>query len=124
MKILNSDKMIPFGDSFYYIDLNEIEKQTTIKSTEKFVHSSAETTQIDPETGNPISITKTTTTGERVPEFDSTRFGLIQMMLDYILEYDEEMEESLGSERALDKASLSFKICFNTLITQGILKEI
>lgn len=124
MKTLNSDKMVSFGGAFYYIDLDELDKQTVIKIANKEVSTVTETTHIDPETDKIVSIARTKSTGEREDDFNSTRHEMIRTMVDFILDYDDDMEDSLGSDRALDKATLPFKICFNTLIANEILKEI
>ena len=60
----------------------------------------------------------------RGKEIDAAKFEIIRTMLDVVLDYgDDESDTSLGSERALEKTPLSFKLAFNTLINYGIIKE-
>ena len=61
---------------------------------------------------------------EKDVELDSSKYDLMSRMIDVVLTYDsEDLDTSLGYERALDKASLPFKIAFNTLLNYGIIKE-
>jgi len=45
-------------------------------------------------------------------------------MLEIIYSYNEDLDDSLGTERALNKTTISFKIAFNTLQYYGILKTL
>jgi len=40
------------------------------------------------------------------------------------MDYNEELDTSLGADRALDKIPLSVKLAFNTLIKEKILVEV
>jgi hypothetical protein len=51
-------------------------------------------------------------------------YELLREMIDIVLNETDEMDEELGSERALDKMSISYKIAFNTLIHYQILVEV
>jgi len=48
---------------------------------------------------------------------------VIRTMIEVILDYEDESDASLGSERALEKTPLSYKLAFNTLYNYGIIKE-
>ena len=44
-------------------------------------------------------------------------------MLDVVLDFEDEIDATLGAERALESTPLSFKLAFNTLYNYGIIKE-
>lgn len=123
MKTSNNDKLVSFGGSIYYIDLDAMDRQIFSKPENKEVSNITETVHFDPETNKPTSVIRTKSTGEREDDYNASRDSLLRTMIDIVLE-DEEMDDSLGSDRALDKASLPFKISFNTLMINEILKEI
>ena len=57
-------------------------------------------------------------------EIDLTRYEIIKVLIEILLSYDNDFDDALGIDRALNSASLPFKISFNTLIEYGIIKEI
>ena len=65
-----------------------------------------------------------TTVRERGREIDTIKYDLMRTLIEVLLDGNEEADESLGADRALDSAPLSFKLAFNTLTHYGILKEI
>lgn len=83
-----------------------------------------ETTQMFDATMNPTSTSVVTREFQRGKEIDMSKYEMIRTMIDIILAYNEEIDDSLGIKRAFDGLPISFKIAFNTLIKYGILKEI
>lgn len=117
--------MIEFGGSFYYIDLEALEK--TIKPTglnpKELVVDREQKAQLDAK-GELIGSEITEVSRERGREIDGAKYEMIRLMLEVLMDGTEETDDdTLGADRALDKTSLSFKIAFNTLYTYGILKE-
>ena len=49
----------------------------------------------------------------------------MRTMIEVVLDVtdSDEIDDTMGAERGLEKASLSFKIAFNTLYEYGIIKE-
>ncbi len=45
------------------------------------------------------------------------------MMIEVLIDYDDEIDDSLGADRALSKTPISYKLAFNTLFNCGVLKE-
>ena len=117
--------MIEFGGLLYYIDLKALDKAITpdgFKPDDK-VTSTTITINKD-SSGGIISIEEIENSMLRGKEIDAAKFEIIRTMLDFVLDFDqEEMDLSLGGDRALEKMSLSFKLAFNTLINYGIIKE-
>jgi predicted metal-dependent hydrolase len=57
-------------------------------------------------------------------EVDLSRYETYRMMIEILLTYNEELDDALGLEVAMQSAPLSFKIAFNTLVRYGILKQL
>jgi hypothetical protein len=116
--------MIEFGGVVYYLDLTAFEKALKItgeQTNDKIVVK--EVIEHKDNTGTIIKTEIKETTNERGREIDATKYEVIRLMLEVLMEFNEETDETLGSERALDKAPLSHKLAFNTLYNYGILKE-
>jgi hypothetical protein len=65
-----------------------------------------------------------TKTYQKGKEIDMTRYEMVRMLFEVVLTYDIEMDDTLGVEIGLGKASIPFKLSFNTLVNYGIIKEI
>lgn len=116
--------MIEFGGIFYYIDFKTLDRVLSpdgFKPNDK-VTSTTITTNKDSD-GNVISIEEVENSMLRGKEIDAAKFEVIRTMVEIVLTFDEEIDTSLGAERALNKTPLSFKIAFNTLLHYGIIKE-
>jgi hypothetical protein len=62
---------------------------------------------------------------ERGVDLDSTKYDILRMLIDVIMDdMDDEPDDTLGTERALNKKPLSYRIAFNTLKQYNILKEL
>jgi hypothetical protein len=116
--------MIEFGGVIYYIDINAFDKAVTTpnnKTKEKVTQSDKKI--VTDENGRVIGTETLEHIHERGKEIDAAKYEVLRLMLEVLVDYDEEFDVSLGADRALDKASLSYKLAFNTLYNYGILKE-
>lgn len=93
--------MITFLNENYYIDIDELENQVSL-SKSKIIVSSGETEN------EQISV---------------TRYETFKLLLDVILTERESIDESLGIHSAKD-LSIPFKISFNTLLLNKIIKKL
>jgi hypothetical protein len=118
--------MIEFGDTIYYVDMETFRKRILLEDNKKNgeANVTTETTTEYDSNSNVISTTVRTVSTEKDIEIDTLKYDLFSRMLDVVLNSNtEELDASLGAERALANADLPFKIAFNTLINYGILKE-
>lgn len=115
--------MIEFGGIMYYIDIDALEKviSPALEPT-KLVETHTKT-YLD-EKGKIVSVEVNETSTERVREVNAAKYDLIRTMIEVILDgAEDEIDDTMGAERGLEKASLSFKIAFNTLYENEIIKE-
>jgi len=116
--------MIEFGGIMYYIDIDALEKVISPElPTGKLVETHTKT-YLD-EKGKIISVEVNETSTERVREVNAAKYDLMRTMIEVILDVTDtdEIDDTMGAERGLEKGSLSFKIAFNTLYEYGIIKE-
>lgn len=118
--------MIEFGGKIYYIDFEAIDKLIAgDKSLKPQMMTDVEETLIyndkDTLTGKQVTKTKY----HKSKEIDGSKYDILRAMLEVILKGEEEIgaDDALGIDRLLAKATLSFKLAFNTLLKYGILKE-
>lgn len=115
--------MIEFGGIMYYLDIDALEKviSPALEPT-KLVETHTKT-YLD-EKGKIISVEVNESSTERVREVNAAKYDLMRTMIEVVLDVtDDEIDDTMGAERGLEKASLSFKIAFNTLYEYGIIKE-
>jgi len=93
--------MLEFLGENYYVDINEIENSVSFESTTK-----DETEEIIKE--QQISLTK---------------WEVIKMMLEVVLSESDTVDEKLGRHSTSD-ITIPFKIAFNTLLMNKIIKKI
>lgn len=117
--------MIEFGGVLYYIDINAFDKAVSpigFKPTDKVIVN--EKKLVTNEKNEVVGTEYLETSHDRGKEIDAPRYDILRLMLETVLDYDyEDVDTSLGADRALDKTSLSYKIAFNTLYNYGIIKE-
>lgn len=116
--------MIEFGGVMYYIDIDALSKVISpigVKPTDKIVETKVKT--IKNPNGDIIKTITSEFSAERGKEIDATKYDIIRLMIETLIDYDEETDASLGVDRALEKTPLSYKLAFNTLYNNGILKE-
>jgi hypothetical protein len=116
--------MIEFGNVIYYIDLNALTKAITPsgqKQKDKYIETEIKT--IKNSANEVISIEHNETFNERGVEIDAIKYETIRTMIEVLIDYDDDVDTSLGADRAFDKMPISFKLAFNTLYECGVLKE-
>jgi len=115
--------MVEFGGILYFIDLDALEKVISMELLESKLVETHSKTMLDGN-GKIVSVEINEHSSERVKEISPAKYDIIRTMLDVVLDVTEdEIDDTLGAERGLEKTSLSFKIAFNTLIEYGVLKE-
>ncbi len=116
--------MIEFGNVIYYIDLDALSKAINPsgpKPKDKYIETEIKTIKNDK--GEVVSIEHFETINERGREIDATKYETIRTMIEVLIDYDEDVDTSLGPDRAFSKMPISFKLAFNTLYECGVLKE-
>lgn len=93
--------MINFLGENYYIDIKEIEKQVSFDTLFKNEN------------------------GEEIKEqqISVAKWEVLKMMIDVILSENENIDETLGIQRS-NELSIPFKMAFNTLLINKIIKKI
>lgn len=120
--------MIDFGDKTYYFDLEALTKVITIKPKTKktelidLVSEFNITTTYDGG-GNLISTLMTETKRENMNVLDGPKYDVLRLCIETIIDFRDELDDTLGADRAFASTPLSYKMAFNTLIKAGILKE-
>ena len=119
------ENYLDFGGASYYIDLDALD---TILSKDWDLNGKTseeiDTIETFDNDGKLIEKTISHKTIEKNKELNIATYETVRTFLEILLTFqDEEVDETLGPERALMNASLPFKISFNTLIKYGILKE-
>lgn len=120
----NYDSMLDFGGSVYYLDVNKFTELIRMDHPNGNEIVESVIKEMKDEKGKTITSEVVTTKRERDMYIQQTMYELLREMIDIVLNETDEMDEELGSERALDKMSISYKIAFNTLIHYGILVEV
>jgi len=116
--------MIEFGGAIYFFDIDALENAIKIKepvSSDRIVETTT-TKHLDSE-GKILNIEVTETNVERGREVDATKYDLLRMCFEVLIDYNEESDDTLGADRALERTPLAYKLAFNTLLNYGILKE-
>lgn len=117
--------MLEFGNSVFYIDLKAFDKAITIidgKNPEDVNVETEQKTTLNEE--NKIVMSEVfQRTSPRSKEVDATKYDLLKTFIEYIIDYEDESDDTLGSDRALAQTPLGYKIVFNTLLKENILKE-
>jgi hypothetical protein len=101
--------MLKFLGENYYFDIDELEKQV---STEK---SSIQAPPIENEDGEFID--------EPEQQISITRYETFKNLIDVVLTEREELDEGLGVHGA-NNLTIPFKIAFNTLLINKIIKTL
>lgn len=129
--IVGIDEMIEFGGACYIIDLDGFNNVLIKDSDKDEKHVETETVVTynneEGETPNqiiPISTVVTTREFTKGQEINGPKYDVIRMCLEILFTYNNEMDDTLGTERALSNTTIPFKVAFNTLLKYGILKEI
>ena len=115
--------MLEFGDSIYYLDLKALDKVITIVNNNHLLSNEKEVKTTVNEKGDVLLTETYERSSPPIKEIDMAKYDILKTFIEYIIDYEDVGDDALGSERALDKTGLGYKIVFNTLLKEGILKE-
>jgi len=118
--------MLEFGNTIYMIDIDAFDKAITIS---KPSDETPPVTDIDKKTtldseGRILAIEVIEKIYGKNKEIDSVKYDLLKTFIEYLMDYDDPMDDALGVDRALSKAPLGYKVIFNTLLYNNVLKEL
>lgn len=118
--------MIEFGGIIYQLDLDAFDDAIKIKGEDPKDIISEKVLKTFSDENNKITGSELLETfRERGVDIDTTKYEILRMLIDVIMDdMDDEPDDTLGTERALNKKPLSYRIAFNTLKHYNILKEI
>ena len=117
------DNMIDIGGVIFILDLEKFSDILSSGEHDSTAKESETKTNYD-EAGTALGATMTTREYEKGKEVDAPKYDVLKMCLEIILTYNEEVDDSLGLERALGSTTIPFKVAFNTLLNYEILKEV
>ncbi len=112
--------MIEFGGVTYYIDVKAFDDAIAIQPLSGDIVTTHERKTFDKD-NNLVESRIFTTTNTRDREVNTARYDVLRTMIEVLVDTNEEFDDSLGIDRALESSSLGFKLAFNTLFTYGIL---
>ena len=116
--------MIEFGGVYYYIDMDALDKAITVSGTKtSSKHTEIETKTVKDGEGNLLGTETLETVVPKGKEIDGAKYDILRMMIEVLIDFDDEIDDSLGAERAFSKTPIAYKLAFNTLISCGVLKE-
>lgn len=116
--------MIDIGGSIFTIDLDAFSKVlATIDKGDGKSYETKTNTSYD-SAGQVISATVTSREFEKGKEIDAAKYDVLRMCLEIIFTYNEEVDDAMGLNNALNNTTIPFKLAFNTLLDYGILKEV
>jgi hypothetical protein len=116
--------MFDIGGNLYTIDLDALSNVLVIdKDAENKTYIQTEVKEFFDDKQNLTAKDVTTFEKAMVKEIDGPKYDTIRLLFEVIFSFDDDVDESLGM-LSLNKASLSFKLAFNTLLEYGIIKEI
>ena len=116
--------MLEFGDSVFYIDLKAFDKAITlIENGKGTVPTELEKKTTMSENGQTILTELFERSAQQGKEIDAVKYDLLKTFIEYIIDYTDETDDTLGADRALSQMPLGYKIVFNTLLKENILKQ-
>lgn len=116
--------MIEFGGVTYYIDIDALQKVVIpkgVKPSDKVKTSDIKT--VTNEEGKIVGTETIESIRERGIDIEIVKYDTVRLLLETVIDYNEDVDDSMGADRALEKTDLSFKLAFNTLYHYGIIKE-
>ena len=115
--------MLEFGDSIYYLDLKAFDKAITV-ITGKGEQTTETEQKVTTDATGTITLTENyTKVVPKSKEIDGAKYDLLKTFIEYIIDNEDISDDTLGADRALSAAPFAYKIVFNTLISEGIIKE-
>tara|TARA_R100000544_G_scaffold37069_1_gene27010 strand:+ start:639 stop:989 length:351 start_codon:yes stop_codon:yes gene_type:complete len=116
--------MLGIGGIDYTIDLEALDMLITTKAENGSKTRETEKKVILDEDDKVITTEKFTKVYNKVREIDMARYEIIRVLFEVVLSTQDDIDDELGVDRALEGLSLPFKLSFNTLLQYGIIKEI
>jgi len=116
--------MIEFGGVVYYIDIDALQKIVTpkgVKATD--IVKTKDSKTVTNEEGKVVGTEVIESERERGADIEVVKYDTIRLLLETIIDNNDEIDDSMGADRALEKTSINFKLAFNTLYNYGIIKE-
>ena len=116
--------MLEFGNSVFYIDLKAFDKAITIQESDKNqIPMDFEKKTILNENNQVVATEFYERKSQQGKEIDAVKYDLLKTFVEYIIDYVDETDDTLGADRALAQTPLGYKIVFNTLLKENIIKE-
>lgn len=118
--------MLEIAGNIFYIDLTALENVVLYDDNGKNKQNiTKERKTFKDDEGKVITSEEVEYESERGKEINAVKYETIRTMIEVLLDFNsqEEIDFTLGLERALSNTPLSYKIAFNTLWKYGILKE-
>lgn len=119
----DDELLLDFGGRYYIMDFDAASDSMMLESEIKEEFETETYFKID-ENGNDVPIHKTVRSKPKSREINVTKYELLRWLATIVLDDDLIVDDTLGIDHALKNASLSFKMAFNTLVANGIIKEI
>jgi hypothetical protein len=121
----NFKNMIEFGGILYFLDVDALEQSIILKGNnpKELIVDTTTTTYYDAN-GKVTHSEKIESSTERGREIDATKYDILRVCVEVLIDYNEESDDTLGADRALEKTPLAYKLAFNTLLAYNILKEV
>ena len=116
--------MLEFADSIYYLDLKALDKAITLSDGSKNKPNVEKEIKQTLNDNNEIIMTEIfEKTSSNSKEIDGAKYDMLKTFIEYLIDYRDESDDTLGVDRALNDTPLGYKIVFNTLLHEGIIKE-
>lgn len=122
--------LLKIGGETYIIDLTAMNEAITELTKENENNSGEEKdTKLiyeNPNTENEKLVMKEIVIREynKEKKIDIAKYEMLRLLLDVVMGYNDELDDTLGAERAMGKMPISFKIAFNTLKYYRVLRNI
>jgi len=114
--------MLGLCNEFFYLDVDELEKFLILKNESKVIVSKNITKHYDSE-DKLISKTVISEEQERGKQYDTVKYEMIRYLFDSLSLEINDLDTTMGLEKAMENISLPSKLAFNTLAGYGILKK-
>jgi hypothetical protein len=116
--------ILEFGGIAYYLDFDGLEnilKPDADLESGEIEETESKVTYIQGGVEKTEMIVKKYHKGK---EIDISKYETYRTLLEILLSYNEESDDTLGLERGLNSTPLPFKIAFNTLVKYKVLREL
>lgn len=116
--------MIEFGGVVYYIDIDALQKVCSPKGLKPTdIVTTKDIKTVTNEENKIVGTETIESSRERGADIEVVKYDTIRLLLETVIDYSEDIDDSMGADRALEKTDISFKLAFNTLYNYGIIKE-